>query len=140
MTTPDATNGIVPLQIVAWLAYSLISRWQAGLAVSDIDGFTAEYRSAGWPSTPACWCARSRPSRMPARRRLRACVEWRALTVALLDRLADSVRKKLNMNAETLPLAKILEGGTWATGRLLARERRADGSPPIKVISDGTVF
>jgi hypothetical protein len=37
-------------------------------------------------------------------------------------------------------LAKVLEGGTWATGRLLAREHRADGSPPIKVISDGTVF
>jgi hypothetical protein len=58
----------------------------------------------------------------------------------LLDRLADAIRKKLNMDADTLPLAKVLEGGTWATGRLLANERRADGSPPIKVISDGTVF
>ena len=67
-------------------------------------------------------------------------VEWRTLTVALLDRLADIVRAKLNMNAKTLPLAKVLEGGTWATGRALARERRPDGAPPISVISDGTVF
>ena len=39
-----------------------------------------------------------------------------------------------------LPLASLLEGGTWAAGRAAAFERRADGSPPIKVISDGTVF
>jgi hypothetical protein len=44
------------------------------------------------------------------------------------------------MDAQSLPLAKILEGGTWATGRVLAREKRTDGSPPIKVVSDGTVF
>jgi hypothetical protein len=67
-------------------------------------------------------------------------VEWRALTVALLDRLADRVRQRLGVDATALPLAKILEGGTWAAGRLLARERRADASPPVKVISDGTVF
>ncbi len=66
--------------------------------------------------------------------------EWRSLTVALLDKLAAIVRQKLGMDAQSLPLAKILEGGTWATGRILARERRADGSPPIKIISDGTVF
>jgi hypothetical protein len=67
-------------------------------------------------------------------------VEWRALTVALLDRLAAVMRTKLNMDAAALPLASILEGGTWAAGRALARARRSDGSPPIKVISDGTVF
>jgi hypothetical protein len=60
--------------------------------------------------------------------------------VALLDRVADGVRHRLNVDSTALPLAKILEGGTWAAGRLLARERRADASPPIRVISDGTVF
>jgi hypothetical protein len=34
----------------------------------------------------------------------------------------------------------VLEGGSWAAGRRLARERRPDGRPPIMVISDGTVF
>ena len=67
-------------------------------------------------------------------------VEWRALTVALLDRLAVVIRQRLGQDAESLPLARILEGGTWAAGRKLAFERRPDGSPPIKVISDGTVF
>ena len=67
-------------------------------------------------------------------------VEWRALTVALLDRLGVAIRERLGMDADSLPLAKILEGGTWAAGRAIARERRTDGSPPIKVSSDGTVF
>ncbi len=67
-------------------------------------------------------------------------VEWRALTVALLDRLADIVRRRLGMDAEALPLAKILQGGTWAAGRRIARKRRPDGAPPIAVVSDGTVF
>jgi hypothetical protein len=44
------------------------------------------------------------------------------------------------MDAVSLPLAKILQGGTWAAGRKIARERAADGSPPLRVISDGTVF
>jgi len=67
-------------------------------------------------------------------------VEWRALTVALLDRVADGMRQRLGLDATSLPLAKVLEGGTWAAGRRLARERREDASPPVKVISDGTVF
>jgi hypothetical protein len=67
-------------------------------------------------------------------------VEWRALTVALLDRLAELVRARLAADAVSMPLARILQGGTWAAGRAIARARRADGAPPIKIISDGTVF
>jgi len=67
-------------------------------------------------------------------------VEWRALTVALLDRLAAALRLRLGLDAETLPLAKVLEGGTWAAGRRIARERRPDGAPPLTIASDGTVF
>ncbi|HWX62407.1 DUF1688 family protein, partial [Bradyrhizobium sp.] len=67
-------------------------------------------------------------------------VEWRALTVALLDLLATRIRAQLGRSAAELPLASLLEGGTWAAGRAAAFARRADGAPPIKVISDGTVF
>ena len=67
-------------------------------------------------------------------------VEWRALTVALIDRLADLVRAKLGLTPEQLPLAKVLQGGTWSAGRALARQLRADGGPPLRVISDGTLF
>jgi Protein of unknown function (DUF1688) len=67
-------------------------------------------------------------------------VEWRALTVALLDRLAALIRKRLGRDAASLPLARILQGGTWGAGRMLAAKLRADGGPPIAIISDGTVF
>jgi hypothetical protein len=60
--------------------------------------------------------------------------------VALLDKLADEMRRRLAMDANALPLAKVLEGGTWAAGRAIARQKRSDASPPLKVISDGTVF
>jgi hypothetical protein len=50
------------------------------------------------------------------------------------------MRRRLGLDAAALPLAKVLEGGTWAAGRAIARERRPDGAPPLKVISDGTVF
>jgi len=67
-------------------------------------------------------------------------VEWRAMTVALIDELAPLVRKALELSAEQLPLACILEGGTWAAGRQIAGELREDGGPPVLVESDGTVF
>ena len=67
-------------------------------------------------------------------------VEWRALTVALLDLLAERIRARLGCTADSLPLASLLQGGTWAAGRAAAFERRANGAPPIEVLSDGTVF
>jgi hypothetical protein len=67
-------------------------------------------------------------------------VEWRALTVALLDRIAPLVRERLGVGEQAFPLARVLEGGTWAAGRRLAREKRPDAGPPIRVLSDGTVF
>jgi len=66
-------------------------------------------------------------------------VEWRALTVALLDEIAAAVRSRLNLDKTTLPLASVLEGGTWAAGRATARRAR-DGLPPLAVASDGTLF
>jgi len=67
-------------------------------------------------------------------------IEWRALTLALLDRTAQLVRDMLGVSTAQLPLARILEGGTWRAGRAIALEARADGSPPLRVDSDGTVF
>ena len=69
-----------------------------------------------------------------------AIVEWRALTVALLDELAPKVRALLGRSASEMPLASILEGGTWAAGREIALERREGGVPPLRIESDGTVF
>jgi hypothetical protein len=145
IVTDDATNGHVPLhKLSQWLTYSLIEPLQtAGISVTDIDGLTglAEYRNGGLFVDAGVLTFRN--SNDAARNHdvgSSLVVEWRALTVALLDRVAEGLRQQLGMNAKSLPLAKVLEGGTWASGRALARERRPDGSPPIKVVSDGTVF
>jgi hypothetical protein len=145
MTTDDATKGLVPLhKLSQWLAYSLIEPLQrAGIAVTDIDGLTglAEYRNGGLFVDGGVLVFRD-PADADREHDVSSplVVEWRALTVALLDRVAEGVRARLQLDATSLPLAKVLEGGTWAAGRVLARERRADASPPVRVISDGTVF
>ena len=145
LTTTDATSGLVPLhKLSQWLAYSLIEPLQtAGIAVTDIDGLTglAEYRNGGLFIDAGALAFRDAEAAQREHEVASSLVvEWRALTVALLDRVADGLRKRLGLDATSMPLAKILEGGTWAAGRLLARERRADASPPVKIISDGTVF
>jgi Protein of unknown function (DUF1688) len=145
LTTADATSGLVPLhKLSQWLAYSLIEPLQtAGIRVTDIDGLTglAEYRNGGlFVDTGVLAFRDAEAAQQEHQVASSLVVEWRALTVALLDRIADGVRHRLKLDATSLPLAKILEGGTWAAGRRLARERRADASPPVKIISDGTVF
>jgi hypothetical protein len=145
LTTEDATSGLVPLhKLSQWLAYSLIEPLQtAGIKVTDIDGLTglAEYRNGGLFVDMGVLAFRDADAAQKEHEVASPLVvEWRALTVALLDRVADGMRRRLGLDATSLPLAKILEGGTWAAGRLLARERRTDASPPVKVISDGTVF
>ncbi len=145
LTTNDATSGLMPLhKLSQWLAYSLIEPLQtAGIRVTDIDGLTglAEYRNGGLFIDAGVLAFRDAQDAAREHEVASALVvEWRALTVALLDRVADGIRQRLGLDATSLPLAKILEGGTWAAGRRLARERRIDASPPVKVISDGTVF
>jgi len=145
IVTTDATDGLMPLhKLSQWLTYSLIEPLQrAGLTVTDIDGLTglAEYRNGGLFVDLGVLALRDgRDAERSHEVDSLLVVEWRALTVALLDLLANVVRTRLKRSPEQLPLASLLEGGTWAAGRAAAFERRADGAPPIKVISDGTVF
>jgi hypothetical protein len=127
-----------------WLAYSLIEPLgSAGISVTNVHELTglAEYRNGGLfvdmgVLTPRDGSAFSRTYAVGDP----FVVGWRALTVALLDRLAPLVSARLGLSQESFPLARVLEGGTWAAGRLIARERRTDGGPPFQVLSDGTVF
>jgi len=141
----DGSAGLVPLhKLSQWLSYSLIEPLQrAGFDVTDIDGLTglAEYRNGGLFVDHEVLRLRD-PADADRAHAVDSLlvVEWRALTVALLDRLADLIRAKLSRTPDSLPLASILEGGSWAAGRAIAFSRRPDGSPPLKVISDGTVF
>ncbi|MEO7242313.1 MAG: URC4/urg3 family protein [Variovorax sp.] len=141
---PGQSDGWMPFhKLSQWLTYSLLEPFSwAGVNVTGLEALTGlpEYRNGGLfidtgviiPKDPhsleRVWQVGDE-----------FIVEWRALTVALLDELAARVRKNLTRDEVELPLACILEGGTWAAGRALAQRLR-DGAPPIRIESDGTVF
>ncbi|MCE2909819.1 MAG: URC4/urg3 family protein, partial [Burkholderiaceae bacterium] len=142
------TGGWVPFhKLSQWMTYSLLEPLQwAGIGVTGLGGEHGltglpEYRNGGLfidggvivPRSPWLLERTHKPED-------ETIVEWRALTVCLLDELAVLVRGQLGRDEHTLPLACVLEGGTWAAGRALAAERRPGGAPPLKVESDGTVF
>ncbi len=137
--------GFVPFhKLSQWLSYSLFEPLEAaGLGIEGQDALTglAEYRNGG-----LYFDAGVLQLRYPgALERVHAVgsdlvIEWRALTLALLDRTATQVRDALGVSPEQLPLARVLEGGTWRAGRAIALERRQDGRPPLLIDSDGTVF
>jgi GTP cyclohydrolase II len=141
---PGLTDGWMPFhKLSQWLTYSLLEPFGwAGVRVEGIDALTGlpEYRNGGLLldtgvlrlHDPA-WASRTWKVGDEL------IVEWRALTVALLDELAPLVRAELGVDALQLPLPGVLEGGTWAAGRALAQRLR-DGLPPLSIVSDGTVF
>lgn len=139
------SQGWMPFhKLSQWLTYSLLEPFEwAGIPVEGLDALTGlpEYRNGGLlldvgvlrPRAPG------QPER-PWEAGDEFIVEWRALTVALLDELAPRVREKLGLTEAQMPLACVLEGGTWAAGRALARRLREGGAPPLNIVSDGTVF
>ena len=140
-----AAIGWVPFhKLSQWLSYSLVEPLQgAGLTVVELDELTGlpEYRNGGLLVDAGALRPKQRALlEKPFQPGDEPIVEWRALTVALLDRIADHVRGHLGLDAGRLPLVKVLEAGTWFAGRALAAERRPGGGPPIAVLSDGTVF
>jgi hypothetical protein len=117
-----------------WMTYSLLEPFEwGGVRVRDVELLTAlpEYRNGGLMIDSGMLRLRDEA----AAKELwkpgdEIIVEWRALTVALMDELAARLK---------MPLARMLEGGSWAAGRALAQKHR-NGLPPLRVASDGTVF
>ena len=136
------TAGWVPFhKLTQWLAYSLFEplEW-AGITVTDREKLTAlpEYRNGGLLlDAGVLQLVDAADGARTWQVGDELVIEWRALTVALIDELAPRIRARLA--APALPLACILEGGTWAAGRELAAELRC-GNPPLSIDSDGTVF
>ncbi|KAJ3291071.1 hypothetical protein HDU79_002698 [Rhizoclosmatium sp. JEL0117] len=138
-----------------WLTYSLMEPFSLiGVKFEGLDVMTglAEYRNGGLfvdmnvitlkKETLERGLANAKTAGVPRFEVFDdAVVEWRGLTVALLDLVGERVQKALGMSKDELPLVKVLEAGTWKLGREVAAKLRPDTKgPPIEIISDGTVF
>ncbi|NEP24212.1 URC4/urg3 family protein [Moorena sp. SIO3I6] len=127
-----------------WLTYSLLEPLQElGLEITELEQLTglAEYRNGGLCLDLGLLEVKDsailQQSHLPSSE---VIIEWRALTVSLLDQIAATIRQQLNLSATELPLVKVLQGGTWTAGRRIAAQLRPGGSSPIQIESDGTVF
>lgn len=139
-------ESLVPFhKLSQWMTYSLIEPLlDSGFAVPGVEELTglAEYRNGGLVLDGGLISLRDPSLASKAHRPdSELVIEWRALTLAWLEKIADEVRRQLKMTPSELPLAKVLEGGTWWAGRRLAKEKRPQTSnPPLELLSDGTVF
>lgn len=127
-----------------WMTYSLVEPLlEAGITVTGIEGLTGlpEYRNGGLLLDAGVLSFSN-----PGEKELTwgpesdLIIEWRALTVFLLDKIGAEVQARLGKTPSDFPLAKVLEGGTWWAGRKIAAQYRAGGTPPLNIKSDGTVF
>lgn len=141
----DPIKSLVPFhKLSQWMTYSLIEPIEeAGIKITDVDKLTglAEYRNGGLMVDAGLISLRD-PSAAgkPWPPSSDLVIEWRALTVYLLDVIGGEVQKALDRKPADFPLAKVLEGGTWWAGREWAKKLRAGGGPPLQIQSDGTVF
>lgn len=156
-TSPDPTT-IQPFhKLTQWLTYSLMVPFERllGYTWTNANSLTGlpEYRNGGLfydmqvltlkPKVLMAGRAKSGgllPMFEPSDD---AIVEWRAMTVALLDVLYEKVLSRIREKDKNIQLsmAQVLESGTWKAGReLAAKLRPKTKSSPILIISDGTVF
>ncbi|KAH9859468.1 hypothetical protein IAQ61_011249 [Plenodomus lingam] len=152
--TADETDFIQPFhKLTQWLAYSLMVPFQRILHLEWIntDALTAlpEYRNGGLFVDLEVLTLK----KDSLDRGLKASggslpmfkagddvvVEWRAMTLVLVDKLYGMVLER--MGGVPLSMAQLLEAGTWKSGREMAAKKRPDTkSSPIIIESDGTVF
>ncbi|MBS7807035.1 URC4/urg3 family protein [Variovorax sp. PCZ-1] len=140
----DTTEGWMPFhKLSQWLTYSLLEPFEwSGTPVTGLDRLTGlpEYRNGGLLLDGGVLALKNKEMMQIAHHPSEEfIVEWRALTVALLDELVPLVRQQLGLTEAQMPLACVLEGGTWAAGRVLAQQLRG-GTPPFPIDSDGTIF
>jgi hypothetical protein len=143
-TEVNATTVVCYHKLSQWLTYSLVVPMiQSGLIIKGAEKLTglAEYRNGGlFVDYGVIELRDEKNFKIKHKPSSELIIEWRALTVQLLDKIGELVQQKLNKTPDECPLAKVLEGGTWWAGRKIAKEKRADGSTPITLDSDGTVF
>lgn len=135
----EGVTSVVPFHKLAqWLAYSLVEPLsEGGVRVRDIDALTglAEYRNGGLFLDLGALEVRPEDAARTLRGGDEIVVEWRALTVSLLDEL----HPRLQLCTDRFAPGEI-EALTWSAGRRAAMERRPNGAPPLRLELDGTVF
>ncbi|KAB2107579.1 hypothetical protein AG0111_0g3842 [Alternaria gaisen] len=154
--TSDESTFIQPFhKLTQWLAYSLTVPFTRILSLTwkNMSSMTAlpEYRNGGLfvdlgvltlkpASLDRGLKATSDGSGLPSfTAGDDAIVEWRAMTLVLVDKLYKLVLQR--MEGVDLSMAQLLEAGTWKAGREVAKEKRPQTkSSPIVILSDGTVF
>ncbi|OAX38850.1 DUF1688-domain-containing protein [Rhizopogon vinicolor AM-OR11-026] len=138
-------------KLTGWITYSLIEPMEKILkwkfeGIDDMTGLP-EYRNGGLlidfgiltPKPTLKSLANNGVPCLPPSHG--AVIEWRAMTVIELDRIADGIRCLAGVNSCELTLAQVLESATWKGGREIAKRLRPlTGGPPIEIESDGTVF
>lgn len=141
----EGVNGLVPFhKLTQWLSYSLIEPLEElGIKVQDLDSLTGlpEYRNGGLFLDAGVIQLRDAADAFVKHEvGSELIVEWRALTICLLDLVGQRIQKILGQTSKELPLMKILEGGTWWAGRRLAAQKREGATPPLQFESSGNVF
>ncbi|KAL5692898.1 hypothetical protein EMGR_005596 [Emarellia grisea] len=142
-------------KLTQWLAYSLTVPFERLLGVKwtnmDLGTGLPEYRNGGLfvdlgvlTLKPAAeeHGRHNSGSTLPAFEATSdEIVEWRAMTVALLDKLHEQIMNSEVFSGVRLRLAQFLEAGSWKAGRELAAEKRPETrSSPILILGDGTLF
>jgi hypothetical protein len=140
-----SSGKLVPIhKLSQWMTYSLMEPiLEAGIRVTGVEKLTglAEYRNGGLMIDSGLLSfAHADEAQKIWGPESDLIIEWRSLTIFLLDKIGAEIQKAMGKTPEEFPLAKILEGGTWWAGRFLAQEKRAGGTPPVQIKSDGTVF
>ena len=141
----EGPQSYVPFhKLSQWISYSVIETLaNNGFTVTGVEELTglAEYRNGGLMLDSGLISLRNPANAdelwAPGSKLI---IEWRALTICLLDKIAEKIVQSLNTTAAQFPLAKVLEGGTWAAGRKLALLKRNNLTPPLNIQSDATVF
>ena len=137
---------LVPFhKLSQWLTYSMMAPFEIlGVQIQDVQELTGlpEYRNGGlFIDTDVLQLKDPQDAQKAHLPSSDLIIEWRALTVVLLDKVATIIRNRLGKTENEWPLGKILEGGTWSAGRKVAAQKRGPLAPaPLNIQSDGTVF
>jgi hypothetical protein len=151
----DSTAGIQPFhKLTQWVAYSLIVPFQRVLGMQWVNDESltclAEYRNGGLFIDLGALSLKKEALERGLKTSGQqlplfdagddVIVEWRAMTVALLDILYPMILARMDKGVH-LTMPQLLGSGSWKSGREIAAQRRPETqSSPILVQTDGTLF